>query len=126
LVVNRELLGMWWRAKASWRRNSIELQADGAHPRLNFTHLLAFFEVARSGGVSAGAERLRVSQPAVAREIKELEDRLGLMLFDWLPRGVALTDAGSMLLRYAEQIFSLADAAESESRELAGLSAGRA
>jgi hypothetical protein len=32
-VVNRGLLGMWWRAKASWGRNSIELQADGAHPR---------------------------------------------------------------------------------------------
>ena len=31
-VVNRGLLGMWWRAKASWGRHSIELQADGAHP----------------------------------------------------------------------------------------------
>ncbi len=32
-VVNRGLPGMWWRAKASWCKNSIELQADGAHPR---------------------------------------------------------------------------------------------
>jgi DNA-binding transcriptional LysR family regulator len=43
---------------------------------MNFTHLFAFFEVARAGSVSAGAERLRVSQPAVTREIRELEDRL--------------------------------------------------
>ncbi len=32
-VINCGLLGMWWRAKASWCRNSIELQANGAHPR---------------------------------------------------------------------------------------------
>lgn len=91
---------------------------------MNFTHLLAFFEVARAGGVSAGAERMRVSQPAVTREIRELEDRLGLVLFDRLPRGVALTEPGSMLFRYAEQIFSLADTAEWELKEMAGLSAG--
>jgi DNA-binding transcriptional LysR family regulator len=91
---------------------------------INFTHLLAFFEVARAGSVSAGAERLRVSQPAVTREIRDLEERMGLVLFDRLPRGVALTDAGSMLFRYAEQIFALADAAEGELKELAGLSAG--
>jgi hypothetical protein len=32
-VANRGSLGMWWRAKANWYRNSIERQADGAHPR---------------------------------------------------------------------------------------------
>jgi len=91
---------------------------------MNFTHLLAFFEVARAGSVSAGAERLHVSQPAVTREIRELEDRLGLVLFDRLPRGVTLTEAGSLLFDYAERIFALSDAAQAELRELAGLSAG--
>jgi DNA-binding transcriptional LysR family regulator len=60
-----------------------------------------------AGSISAGAERLHVSQPAVTREIRELEDRLGLALFDRLARGVRLTDAGTILLRYAEQIFRL-------------------
>ncbi|WP_350357543.1 LysR substrate-binding domain-containing protein [Paraburkholderia fungorum] len=91
---------------------------------MNFTHLLAFFEVARAGSVSAGAEKLRVSQPAVTREIKELEDRLGVTLFDRLPRGVALTQAGAALQAYAERIFALSAAAEVELKELAGLSAG--
>jgi DNA-binding transcriptional LysR family regulator len=91
---------------------------------VNFTHLLAFFEVARAGSVSAGAERLRVSQPAVTREIRELEDRLGLTLFDRLPRGVALTEAGELLFDYAGRIFALSDAAQTELKELAGLSAG--
>lgn len=92
---------------------------------MNFTHLLAFYEVARAGSVSAGAERLHVSQPAVTREIRELEARMGLPLFDRLPRGVALTEAGKTLFEYAERIFSLADSAENQLKELAGLGAGR-
>ncbi|MBU9382155.1 LysR family transcriptional regulator [Burkholderia gladioli] len=91
---------------------------------MNFTHLLAFHEVARAGSISAGAERLHVSQPAVTREIRELEARLGLVLFDRLPRGVALTEAGRLLFDHASRIFALADTAESELRELAGLGAG--
>ena len=91
---------------------------------MNFTHLFAFYEVARAGSVSAGAQQLRVSQPAVTREIRELEDRLGAVLFDRLPRGVALTEAGTMLFDYADRIFTLADAAEGRMKELAGLSAG--
>ena len=91
---------------------------------MNFTHLLAFYEVARAGSISAGAEKLRVSQPAVTREIKELEERLGVVLFDRLPRGVALTQAGDALQAYAGRIFALSNAAEMELKELAGLSAG--
>jgi DNA-binding transcriptional LysR family regulator len=91
---------------------------------MNFTHLFAFFQVARAGSVTAGADRLCVSQPAVTREIKELEDRLQLKLFDRVPRGVVLTQAGTVLFRYAEQIFLLANTAESELKELAGLCAG--
>jgi DNA-binding transcriptional LysR family regulator len=91
---------------------------------INFTHLFAFYEVARAGSVSGGAQRLHVSQPAVTREIRELEDRLGMILFDRLPRGVALTEAGKTLFDYADRIFSLADGAESQMKDLAGLGAG--
>jgi DNA-binding transcriptional LysR family regulator len=57
---------------------------------MNFTHLFAFFEVARAGSISAGAERLHVRQPAITREIRELEDRLGLALFDRLLAGTTV------------------------------------
>ncbi|GAB7526428.1 hypothetical protein PBS_54190 [Paraburkholderia sp. 2C] len=101
---------------------------EWSHPTpgslMNFVHLYAFYEVARAGSISGGAERLHVSQPAVTREIRELEDRLGLILFDRLPRGVALTEAGSILYDYAERIFKLADGAESRLKELSGLDAG--
>jgi DNA-binding transcriptional LysR family regulator len=92
---------------------------------MNFVHLLAFYEVARAGSISAGAQRLHVSQPAVTREIRELEERLGVTLFDRLPRGVALTPAGNTLLEYATRIFALSEAAERELTELAGLNAGQ-
>ncbi|MEK6424405.1 MAG: LysR substrate-binding domain-containing protein [Burkholderia gladioli] len=92
---------------------------------MNFTHLLAFYEVARAGSVSAGAERLHVSQPAVTREIRELEARLGIALFDRLPRGVALTEAGRVLFDHAAQIFALAETAQAELHEMAGLGAGQ-
>ncbi|WP_217910927.1 LysR family transcriptional regulator [Paraburkholderia youngii] len=89
---------------------------------MNFTHLFAFYEVARAGSLSGGARRLRVSQPAVSREVKELKGRLGVLLFDRLPRGVSLTYAGKLLFGYADRIFTLAEAARSELKEVAGQS----
>lgn len=91
---------------------------------MNFTHLHAFYSVALAGSISGGAERMNVSQPAVTREIKDLELRIGSALFDRRPRGVVLTEAGQLLLRYAEQIFSTALTAERELRSLNDLSAG--
>ncbi|AMV45923.1 MULTISPECIES: LysR family transcriptional regulator [Paraburkholderia] len=91
---------------------------------MNFTHLAAFDAVAQTGSVTAAAERLHVSQPALTREIRELEERLGVALFDRMPRGMQLTEAGRMLAEYAGQIFRLADAAEAAVAEFAGLKRG--
>lgn len=92
---------------------------------MNFTHLTAFDAVAQTGSVTAAAERLHVSQPALTREIRELEERMGVALFDRMPRGMQLTEAGRMLAEYADQIFRLADAAETAVGEFAGLKRGR-
>ena len=92
---------------------------------MNFTHLTAFFSVARTGSVTAASERLHVSQPALTREIRDLEERLGVLLFDRLPRGMKPTEAGRMLAEYAAKIFQLADAAEHAIGEFTGLTRGR-
>ncbi|CAM4043440.1 LysR family transcriptional regulator [Roseateles saccharophilus] len=92
---------------------------------MNFTHLAAFQAVVETGSVTAAAERLHVSQPALTREIRQLEERLGLVLFDRLPRGMQPTEAGRLLAGYASQIFRLADAAETALTELGGLVRGR-
>ena len=91
---------------------------------MKFTHLAAFDAAAPAGSVTAAAEQLHVSQPALTREIRELEERLGVALFDRLPRGMQLTEAGQMLAEYARQIFRLADAAEAAVGEFAGLKRG--
>ncbi|KWB82521.1 LysR family transcriptional regulator [Burkholderia ubonensis] len=92
---------------------------------MNFTHLAAFYAVVETGSVTAASERLHVSQPALTREIRELEERLGATLFDRLPRGMQPTEAGRLLADYAAQIFALANAAEAAVGEFAGLTRGQ-
>ena len=91
---------------------------------MNLHHLRVFHAVAQAGGVTAGAERLNLSQPAASREIRDLETRLKVTLLDRTSRGIALTEAGRLLLSYAERIFALEHTAQSELQELAGLAGG--
>ena len=91
---------------------------------MNLHHLKVFRAVAEAGSISAGAARLHISQPAVTREIRELEASVGVPLFDRQPRGVALTEGGQRLLQYAQRIFALEQAAEHELRSFASLSQG--
>ncbi len=74
---------------------------------LNYHHLLYFWTVAREGSVSAAAKSLRLSQPTVSAQIKSLEQQLGQRLFQRAGRGLALTETGRIVLRYADEIFGL-------------------
>jgi len=91
---------------------------------MNLHHLKVFLAIAQTGSISAGAARLFISQPAVTREIRELEARLRLPLFDRQSRGVTLTAAGQRLLPYAERIFALEQAAERDLQAFANLGCG--
>ncbi|WP_137823098.1 LysR family transcriptional regulator [Pseudomonas sp. D(2018)] len=91
---------------------------------MNLHHLKVFLAVAESGSISAGASRLFISQPAVTREIRDLETSIGLTLFDRRPRGVNLTEGGQRLLQYAQRIFALEAAAERDLRGFASLDDG--
>jgi DNA-binding transcriptional LysR family regulator len=91
---------------------------------MNPRHLAVFHGVAKAGSVNAAAGLLHTSQPAVSRELRTLEERLGVPLFDRLPRGMRLTEAGQVLLTYAERIFGLELEAERALRELADLEGG--
>jgi LysR family transcriptional regulator, transcriptional activator of nhaA len=74
---------------------------------LNYHHLLYFRAVAREGGLVAAARSLRLSHPTLSAQIHALEDRLGEKLFTRVGRKLALTEAGRLALRYADEIFSL-------------------
>ncbi|OFW02579.1 MAG: LysR family transcriptional regulator [Acidobacteria bacterium RIFCSPLOWO2_02_FULL_68_18] len=76
---------------------------------LNYHHLLYFWTVAREGGVSRAAEKLRLSQPAVSAQIKALEKALGERLFQRQGRTLALTEVGRLVDRYATEIFTTAN-----------------
>lgn len=68
-----------------------------------------FIWVARLGGFSAAAERLKTTQPAISAQIAQLETELGLKLFDRDKRRPLLTPRGREALDYAEKMIALRD-----------------
>ena len=66
--------------------------------------MLTFREVARLGSFSRAAEEPSLTQPAVSQQILSLERQLGIRLIDRGPGGLALTDAGGLLLRHADAV----------------------
>ena len=82
-------------------------------------------EVARRGSFSAAAASLGYTQPAISRQVALLEAELGTVLVRRLPQGVALTDAGRVLVARGEAILGQLDDLELEVGALAGLEGGR-
>ena len=73
---------------------------------LNYHHLRYFWTVAKKGGVRKAAHQLRVSQPSISAQIKLLEESMGEKLFRRGGRSLVLTEAGELVLGYADEIFS--------------------
>lgn len=76
---------------------------------MELRHLKYFVMAAEEKNISRAAERLFVSQPAVSRQIKDLEDELGLPLFVRKPNGLSLTEAGATALAHAREIMRQAN-----------------
>lgn len=74
---------------------------------LNYHHLLYFYVAAKEGSISAASRKLRLSQPTVSSQIRQLEENLGTPLLARAGRGTDLTDAGRTVYRYASEIFGL-------------------
>lgn len=74
---------------------------------MNYKHLHYFLQVAKLGGVLRASEQLHLSPQTISGQIQLLEEALGTALFIRSGRGLALTDAGRMVLGYAESIFSI-------------------
>lgn len=72
---------------------------------LNFHHLRYFWSVARDGNLTRTARALRVSQSALSTQIRQLEETLGQPLFYREGRTLRLTEAGRVVLSYADDIF---------------------
>lgn len=87
---------------------------------MNYKHLHYFFQVARLGGVARASEHLHLSPQTISGQIQALEEALGTPLFTKSGRGLALTEAGRMVLGYAEAIFSIGAELEEAVREHPG------
>jgi DNA-binding transcriptional LysR family regulator len=88
-------------------------------------HFEAFVAVARDQSISAAADRLSLSQPALSKQIAELERDLGVQLFERRARGVVATEAAKQLLPYARRITFAVSEAEREAFDIQGLKSGR-
>jgi DNA-binding transcriptional LysR family regulator len=77
---------------------------SGTPRRVEARHLRYFVAVAEEGGFGRAAERLRLTQPSLSRQIKDLEHDVGMPLLDRSPRGVVTTPAGGSLLRDARAL----------------------
>lgn len=71
--------------------------------RIKFRHIQCFVEICREGSLKLAAERLYLTQPAISKTLKELEDILGASLLERSRAGVSLTPQGEVFLHFAEQ-----------------------
>ena len=77
---------------------------------MDLRRLRTFVAVAELGTVSKAAVRLRIGQPALSRQIGDLQQELGLRLFDRVGRGLALTAEGKQLLADCRRVMTDLDA----------------
>ena len=73
----------------------------------NYQHLRAFHAIATDGGVSRAARRLNVSQPTLSQQLKALEERHGVTLFESRKVPLALTAAGRELFTLTGKLFTI-------------------
>jgi DNA-binding transcriptional LysR family regulator len=92
---------------------------------LDVRRLQVLSEVGRQRSLSAAAAALSYTPSAISQQIRALEREVGVGLVDRSARGAVLTDAGRVLVRYADEIFGLMNAAEEELQAMLGLRAGR-
>jgi len=84
-------------------------------------HLRYFVAVAEMENVSrAATQKLHVAQPSLSRQIRDLEDELGVQLLERTPKSVRLTDAGRSFLEEARAILKHTDEAVLKARAIAG------
>src|SRR5712672_3921090 len=88
-------------------------------PAVELRHLRYFVAVAEMENVSRAALKLHVSQPALSRQIRDLEDELGFSLLERTAKSVRLTDAGRAFFDDARALLQNADEAVTKARAVA-------
>src|SRR5262245_55415046 len=92
--------------------------------RMDLRHLRTFVSIAAQGTVSKASLQLRVAQPALSRQIRDLEAELGVTLFDRIRRRLVLTPEGEGLLGECHGIVNAVDALGERARLLRRVDSG--
>ena len=118
-----------WSAAGAMRSNDLPAwkpyTSRMAHDVFDAGRLRVFREVVRRGSLSAAADALSFTQPAVSRQIAALERDAGAQLLERTPRGIRLTEPGRVLLGHAEVILDRMAAARAQVESVARLAGGR-
>ncbi len=85
---------------------------------MELRHLRYFMAVAEEMNFTRAAEKLAIAQPPLSRQIKDLEEELGVPLFIRKPHALQLTEEGQVFRQYAARILDLAEHSASEVREI--------
>lgn len=91
----------------------------------NLNYYKVFLTVAKTGSISKAAEALYISQPAVSKSISNLEEGLGIKVFERTSRGVQLTSEGIVLYEHINSAFDNISQAEEELRRINELGIGQ-
>ena len=91
---------------------------------MELRHLRYFVQVAEEQHYRRAAERLRIAQPALSRQIQDLEEEIGFKLFDRLPRGVKISAAGRSFLVDARRILHEVNEATARAKRVASGQSG--
>src|SRR5882724_2262296 len=86
---------------------------------MELRHLRYFLAVGEEEHYGRAARRLRIAQPALSRQIQDLEGEIGFQLFDRLPRGVKISTAGKLFLDDARRILQQVNEATARSQRVA-------
>jgi DNA-binding transcriptional LysR family regulator len=79
---------------------------------MNLNQLKIFYTAVKEGNLSAAAEVLFITQPAVTKSIQRLQEHYEIKFIDYVGRKLVLTDAGQALYKIAENIFEMENYAE--------------
>ena len=91
---------------------------------INFELYRIFYVVANHSNITKASEELNISQPAISKSIKNLEDQLGGNLFIRTKRGVILTEEGKEFYNYIKQAMEYINNAEKKFTNLINLETG--
>ena len=92
---------------------------------MELRHLRYFVAVAEEENIRRAAKRLHIVQPALSRQMHQMEEEMECALFDRLPRGIRLNAAGKAFLESAREILSRTDEAVAHTRRVAQGEAGQ-